>query len=84
MTLYRFQDCTRSAYKENNVDLNIILEKVVEDFRKQSGHPLIMINCLDYQLVNGYPLLLTLLFHHLMDNAIKFRKRDRSYSECYL
>jgi signal transduction histidine kinase len=65
--------------KENNVDLNIILEKVVEEFRKQPGHSLIMINCDHLPLMNGYPLLLSLLFHHLMDNAIKFRKKDSDH-----
>jgi len=63
----------------NNVDLNIILEKTVEDFRKQPGHPLTMINCDHLPPVNGYPLLLSLLFHHLMDNAIKFRKKDNDH-----
>ena len=40
---------------------------------------MIMINCDHLPLVNGYPLLLSLLFHHLMDNAIKFRKRDNDH-----
>ena len=65
--------------KENNVDLNIILEKVIEDFRNQPGHSLIMINCDHLPLINGYPLLLSLLFHHLMDNAIKFRRGDKGH-----
>ena len=65
--------------KENNVDLNIILEKVTEDFRKQPVNSLITINCDHLPLVSGYPLLLSLLFHHLMDNAIKFRKRDHDH-----
>jgi signal transduction histidine kinase len=29
-------------------------------------------------VIEGYPLLLSLLFHHLLDNAIKFRQPDRS------
>ena len=65
--------------KENNVDLNIILEKIIADFRNQPGHSLIMINCDHLPLINGYPLLLSFLFHHLMDNAIKFRRGDKGH-----
>jgi signal transduction histidine kinase len=77
--LISFSKLHEIGTKEDNVDLNSILEKVVEDFRKQPGHPLIMINCDHLSPVNGYPLLLSLLFHHLMDNAIKFRKRDNDH-----
>jgi signal transduction histidine kinase len=65
--------------KETDVDLNVILEKVIDDFRKQPGHPLMKIDCDHLPPVNGYPLLLSLLFHHLMDNAIKFRKVDKGH-----
>jgi signal transduction histidine kinase len=77
--LLSFSRLHEIGVKENNVDLNVILEKVIEDFRKQPEHSLIVFNCDHLPLTNGYPLLLSLLFHHLMDNAIKFRKGEKGH-----
>ena len=77
--LLSFSRLHEVGIKENNVDLKAILEKIIEDFRKQPGHSLIVINCDHLPFVNGYPLLLSLLFHHLVDNAIKFRKKDNDH-----
>ncbi len=65
--------------KEKDVDLNLILQKVIDDFRSQPGHQLAEINCDNLPPIDGYRSLLSLLFHHLMDNAIKFRKEDNGH-----
>ena len=65
--------------KENNLDLTNIVAKVVDDFRNQPGHSLVEINCDHLPSITGYPLLLFQMFHHLIDNAIKFRKSDKGH-----
>jgi signal transduction histidine kinase len=78
--LIAFSRLHEIGVKENNIDLNIILEKVIEDFRKQQDHSVVEINCDQLPFIIGYPVLLSLLFHHLMDNAIKFRKKDNGHT----
>src|SRR6185436_2532152 len=46
------------------------------DFTSKPNHPDVEINCGQLPLVSGYRSLLPLLFHHLLDNAVKFRKGD--------
>jgi signal transduction histidine kinase len=59
--------------RKTTVDLNEILEAVREDLGKRIGEENIEISCTGLPLVQGVPVLLSLLFHHLLDNAIKFR-----------
>jgi signal transduction histidine kinase len=65
--------------KEEHVDLNKILHATVNDFTSKITHPLVEINCDQLPTISGYPLLLSLLFTHLIDNAIKFRRQDKGH-----
>jgi signal transduction histidine kinase len=65
--------------KENKVDLNILIQTIVDDFMKDPDQQLIDIHCNDLPFIRGYPILLSQLFHHLIDNAIKFRKEGRDH-----
>jgi signal transduction histidine kinase len=57
------------------VNLVAMLLNVEEDMRRIWPGTDIKIDCQDAMPeIQGYPFLLNLLFHHLVDNAIKFRK----------
>ncbi|NCI45542.1 sensor histidine kinase [Sediminibacterium soli] len=59
------------------VDLIAMLQGIQDDMRR--GWPDIEINIAcqeNMPEIQGYPFLLNLLFHHLIDNAIKFRKEN--------
>ncbi|MBC7946319.1 MAG: hypothetical protein H7Y42_00455 [Chitinophagaceae bacterium] len=58
------------------VDLMNILEGLKKDLATKLGPENIRINCVNIPAINGYPALLSLLFHHLIDNCIKFRKEN--------
>ncbi len=58
------------------VDCNIIVEEVLDDLAdsiKESGADISVTNL---PMVNGYPTELRLLFQNLINNAIKFRKKN--------
>jgi signal transduction histidine kinase len=65
--------------KADRVDLDKILHSAINDFITRPNHPPIEINCDHLPAIVGYPLLLPVLFHHLLDNAIKFRKADEEH-----
>jgi light-regulated signal transduction histidine kinase (bacteriophytochrome) len=56
------------------VDLNVILAIVINSLQKKVLENRAVISYKDLPIVQGYPLLMTILFTHLIDNAIKFRK----------
>jgi signal transduction histidine kinase len=58
------------------VDLNDLLKVVRDDLEKLVTDTSAIIECQDCPVIFGYPQLLSLLFHHLIENAIKFRKED--------
>jgi signal transduction histidine kinase len=59
------------------VDLVNMLQAIKEDMTRIWPGIEITIDCHDNMpTIQGYPFLLTLLFHHLIDNAIKFRKEN--------
>lgn len=60
--------------KKEPVNLDTIIENVLSDFEKKMDVSAITVNCGKMPLVTGYPFLISLLFHHLIDNAIKFSK----------
>jgi PAS domain S-box-containing protein len=65
--------------KEEAIDLNALLGNLATEFLSQPNAPGVKINCDHFPPINGYPELLSLLFHHLLDNAIKFRKADTDH-----
>lgn len=62
--------------KEQTVDLNDIMKTVLQDLHKTIHEANIQIDCTDLPLTKGYAFLISLVFHHLIDNAIKFRRDD--------
>jgi PAS domain S-box-containing protein len=56
------------------VDLNTVLSDVLYDFGKKPEQYNATINADPLPKVNGFPLLISLVFHHLIDNAIRFGK----------
>jgi signal transduction histidine kinase len=58
----------------SEVNLIEILKAIKNDLGKKMDKENIQIDCSDLPSIQGYPALLTLLFHHLIDNSIKFRK----------
>ena len=64
---------------KEDVDLNKIFQTVLGDFRDKLHLTAIAIECDPLPSIAGYAPLLSLLFHHLIDNAIKFRKTDKDH-----
>jgi light-regulated signal transduction histidine kinase (bacteriophytochrome) len=60
------------------VNLNEILSNVEKDLQKSIQDAHITLDCGKLSTITGYPFLISLLFNHLIDNAIKFRKDDES------
>jgi len=71
-----------SRIQTHDTDLQLVnivsmLTNIEEDMRRSWPGIDIKIGCQDeIPEVTGYPFLLNLLFHHLIDNAIKFRKEN--------
>lgn len=68
--------CLAIGIDEGNpqlVDLNELLAKVLHDLSGKTGPVNALIEVGTLPVVSGYPLLLSMLFYHLLDNAIKFR-----------
>jgi signal transduction histidine kinase len=59
-----------------DVELNDILKSVQHDMKIKIEDAAATIRCADCPTIHGHPQLLILLFHHLVDNALKFRKKD--------
>jgi len=60
-----------------SVDLNEIVHRTLQDMREKiiEANAQTQVAALPTNM-QGYPLLLSLLFHHLIDNALKFRNPD--------
>ena len=58
------------------VQLEKIISIVVENMQNKISEHNAVIVYKDLPVIHGYPLLLTILFGHLIDNAIKFRKPE--------
>jgi light-regulated signal transduction histidine kinase (bacteriophytochrome) len=70
-----------SIHTKNNelqvVDLVAMLQSIKEDMMRVWPGIEIKMDCQDNMpAIHGYPFLLTVLFNHLMDNAIKFSKEN--------
>jgi signal transduction histidine kinase len=61
-----------------DVELNDILKSVQQDMKIKIEDAAATIRCADCPTIHGHPQLLILLFHHLVDNALKFRKKRRA------
>ena len=59
-----------------DVELNDILKLVQRDMKVKIEDASATITCGNCPTIHGHPQLLVLLFHHLVDNALKFRKKD--------
>lgn len=77
--LVSFSRLQQLGGKEDKVDLNTILREVVGNFEKQHDHPKIKIDCDNMPDIAGYPFLVSMVFHQLIDNAIKFRRNDNDH-----
>lgn len=61
---------------KEEVNLNDVLNNILEDFRDKISFNNAEVSAGILPAIEGHPLLLSLLLHHLLDNAIKFRKDD--------
>ena len=59
-----------------DVNLNGLIDHIKEDLTKKHPEIKLTIECDSMPDMKGYPLLLSLLFHHLVMNALKFRKEE--------
>jgi light-regulated signal transduction histidine kinase (bacteriophytochrome) len=69
---------TLEPQSQEHVDLNEILLNVQKDLHQHILEGNITLDCGKLATITGYPFLISLLFNHLVDNAIKFRKDDES------
>lgn len=58
----------------SEADLNLVIGMAIAQLQEKITDAGAEIKAEQLPTVNGFPLLLTLLFQHLLDNAIKFRK----------
>lgn len=79
--LVRFTKLKDLDMQTQEVNLYDILSNVIHDFASQKEHHTIVNHCPPVLIISGYPFLLSLVFHHLLDNAIKFRKGDKVHVE---
>jgi signal transduction histidine kinase len=61
------------------IDLDEIMLTVLHNSSKKIQEAAAKINYTDLPTIHGYPLLLTILFTHLVDNAIKFRRDNTDH-----
>lgn len=55
------------------IDLNAVMKTVVSDLRENIDASKIKLTIDTLPEIKGYPFLVSLIFHHLLENAIKFR-----------
>ncbi|MBG9378109.1 PAS domain-containing protein [Panacibacter sp. DH6] len=60
-----------------DIDMNEILKTVINDLQDKIHSAGTVIEADPLPSLKGFPLLISLLFYHLLDNAIKFRKEDQ-------
>lgn len=58
----------------SSIDLNNVLATIIGDVREKIDNANTQFTVGDLPVINGYPFLVSMVFHHLLDNAIKFRK----------
>ncbi len=58
------------------VDLNKVVEYVLNDMKSDLRRTSAKIRVADLPSVTAYPVEIKFLFHHLIDNALKFRRKD--------
>ena len=61
----------------SRIDLNEVLVNVANTMTEKIRENQVTIVYSNLPNINGYPLLVTILFNHLIDNAIKFRKDEK-------
>lgn len=54
------------------ISLNNVMDQAIADMQEKINDHAITVHKSELPVINGYPPLLALLFHHLLDNAIKF------------
>jgi signal transduction histidine kinase len=60
------------------VNLKEVIKTVMNDLREKMVNLNATITFGELPFINAYPLLLSVLFHHLLLNALKFKKEDRA------
>ena len=59
---------------KTHVDVNELIEGIRAHATKKLKEEDMQIECIDLPVLKGHPELLSLLFHHLIENAVKFRQ----------
>lgn len=58
------------------IDLNLVLKNAIAEIQEKIDEVGAEIEAVDLPKINGFPLLIDLLFFHLISNAVKFRRND--------
>jgi signal transduction histidine kinase len=62
--------------EKSMVDLYAVTVEVKKELLKKMDEDKIEVDCKDMPEIKGFPVLISLLFHHLLDHAIKSMKKD--------
>jgi len=72
-----FSQIQQLENEKSEVDLNRVVSGVIHDIGEKIKNNHVNFELAELPTIQGFPLLLSLLFHHLLDNAIKFRNPER-------
>jgi PAS domain S-box-containing protein len=64
--------------EKTRVDLYALTIEVKKELLKKMDEEQIEVDCKNMPEIEGYPVLISLLFHHLLDHAIKSKKKESS------
>jgi signal transduction histidine kinase len=65
--------------RQRDIDLSAIWQEAIRDLSATIEELTIRISLGEMPSISGFPLLISVAFHHLLDNAIKFRKHDTQH-----
>jgi signal transduction histidine kinase len=77
LTSYTGLNETKS--RQQDINLSAIWQETIRDFSATIEELNIRISVEEMPSISGFPLLLSVAFHHLLDNAIKFRKQNTQH-----
>jgi signal transduction histidine kinase len=78
LTSYTALNETKS--RQQNIRLSAVWQEAIRDFSSTIEELNISISVEEMPSISGFPLLLSVAFHHLLENAIKFRKQDTGHA----
>lgn len=77
--LVSFLKLQQMGIRDDEVELDELLKEVLKEFEELQDGSGIDVRCDPLPAISGYRFLLALMFQHLLENAIKFRKSDEGH-----